>query len=169
MVKYVRRNSNLLVGINACYFVIQVPVHLAQRWSQHPVTVGKLNQCPEGAVPRSGHVVCHVDECCYVDSILVRIPVTQEIVSLVHVSVNSVASVEGRQQKGFVQVLSGSVNRCVEKLYLVVITHVNKFVMLVPVETVLVLGKGPVHVENQNLRCLVQKMCPPVVIAVTKF
>lgn len=40
-------------------------------------------------------------------------------------------------------------SRCVEKLYLVVITHVNKFVMLVPVETVLVLGKGPVHVENQ--------------------
>lgn len=40
-------------------------------------------------------------------------------------------------------------SRCVEKLYLVVITHVNEFVMLVPVETVLVLGKGSVHVENQ--------------------
>lgn len=35
------------------------------------------------------------------------------------------------------------------KLCLAVITLVNKFVMLVPVETVLVLGKGPVHVENQ--------------------
>lgn len=39
----------------------------------------------------------------------------QEIVSLVHVSVNSGASVEGRQQKGFVQVLSGSVNRYVHE------------------------------------------------------
>lgn len=35
------------------------------------------------------------------------------------------------------------------KLCLAVITLVNKFVMLVPVETVPVLGKGPVHVENQ--------------------
>lgn len=157
------------MGINVCSFVIQVPVHLAQRWSQHPVTVRKLNQCPEGAVPRSGHVICHVDECCCVDNTLVRIPVTQVIVSLVHVSVNSGASVGGRQQKGFVQVLSGSVSRCVEKLYLVVITHVNKFVMLVPVEAVLVLGRGPVHVGNQSLRCLVQKMCPPAVIAATKF
>lgn len=38
----------------------------------------------------------------------------QEIVSLVHESVNSGASVEDRQQKDFVQVLSGSVIRYVE-------------------------------------------------------
>lgn len=38
----------------------------------------------------------------------------QEIVSLVHESVNSGASVEGRQQKDFVQVRSGSVIRYVE-------------------------------------------------------
>lgn len=169
VVRYVRGSSNLLVVINACCFVIQDPVHLAQRWSQQPVTVRKLNQCPEGAVPRNGHVTCHVDERCCVDNTLVRIPVTQEIVSLVHESVNSGASVEDRQQKDFVQVLSGSVIRCVGNVCLVVITHVNKFVMLVPVETVLVLGKGPVHVKNQSLHCLVQKMCPPVAIVVTKF
>lgn len=40
-------------------------------------------------------------------------------------------------------------SRCVGKLCLAVITLVNKFVMLVPVETVPVLGKGPVRVENQ--------------------
>lgn len=39
--------------------------------------------------------------------------------------------------------------RCVGNVCHVAITHVNKFVMLVPVETVLVLGKGPVHVEKQ--------------------
>lgn len=39
---------------------------------------------------------------------------TQEIVSLVLESVNNGASVEGRQQKDFVQVLSGSVIRYVE-------------------------------------------------------
>lgn len=39
---------------------------------------------------------------------------TQEIVSLVLESVNNGASVEDRQQKGFVQVLSGSVIRYVE-------------------------------------------------------
>lgn len=38
----------------------------------------------------------------------------QEIVSLVHESVNNGASVEDRQQKDFVQVLSGSVIRYVE-------------------------------------------------------
>ncbi|KAJ7410460.1 hypothetical protein WISP_108097 [Willisornis vidua] len=115
VVRFVRGNSNLLVVINVCCFVIQ------------------------------------------------------EIVSLVHVSVNSGVSVEDRQQKDFVQVLSGNVIRCVGNVCHVVITHVNKFVMLVPVETVLVLGKGPVHVEKQSLHCLVQKMCPPVVIVVTKF
>lgn len=39
---------------------------------------------------------------------------TQEIVSLVLESVNNGASVEDRQQKDFVQVLSGSVIRYVE-------------------------------------------------------
>ncbi|KAK2513677.1 Nfxl1 [Columba guinea] len=60
-------------------------------------------------------------------------------------------------------------SRCVGNLCVVVITHVNKFVMLVSVETVLVPGKGPVHVESQSLHCLVQKMCPHVAIVVTKF
>ncbi|RLW09358.1 hypothetical protein DV515_00002822, partial [Chloebia gouldiae] len=144
-------------------------VHLAQRWSQQPVTVRKPEQCPEGAVPRSGLAACRVDEHCYVDSILVRIPVMQETVSLVHVSVNNGVSVGDRQQRDFVQALSGSVIRCVGNVCHVAITHVKKFVMLVPVETVLVLGKGPVHVEKQSLHCLVQKMCPLVVIVVTKF
>ncbi|KAF4790447.1 hypothetical protein TURU_141295 [Turdus rufiventris] len=58
---------------------------------------------------------------------------------------------------------------CVGNVCHVAITHVKKFVMLVPVETVLVLGKGPVRVEKQSLHCLVQKMCPPVVIVVIKF
>lgn len=169
VVRYVRGNSNLPVVINVCCFVIQDPVHLAQRWSQQPVTVRKPNQCPEGAVPRSGLAACRVDEHCCVGNMFVRIPVMQEIVSLVHVSVNSGVPVEGRQQRDFVQVLSGSVIRCVGSVCHVAITHVNKFVMLVPVETVLVLGKGPVHVEKQSLHCLVQKMCPHVVIVVTKF
>ncbi|RMC14123.1 hypothetical protein DUI87_09212 [Hirundo rustica rustica] len=101
-----------------------------------------------------------ISVCCFV---------IQEIVSLVHVSVNNGVSVGDRQRRDFVQVLSGSVIRCVGNVCHVAITHVNKFVMLVPVETVLVLGKGPVHVEKQSLHCLVQKMCPPVVIVVTKF
>lgn len=169
VVRYVRGNSNLPVVINVCCFVIQDPVHLAQRWSQQPVTVRKPNQCPEGAVPRSGLAACRVDEHCCVGNMFVRIPVMQEIVSLVHVSVNNGVPVEGRQQRDFVQVLSGSVIRCVGSVCHVAITHVNKFVMLVPVETVLVLGKGLVHVEKQSLHCLVQKMCPHVVIVVTKF
>jgi len=40
-------------------------------------------------------------------------------------------------------------SRCVGNLCLVVITRVSKSVMLVPAETVLVLGEGPAHVENQ--------------------
>lgn len=169
VVKYVRGNSNLPVVINVCCFVIQGHVHLAQRWSQRRVTVRRPKQCPDGAVPRSGLAACRAGEHCCVDNMFVRIPVMQEIVSLVHVSVNNSVSVGDRQQRGFVQALSGSVIRCVGSVCHVAITHVNKFVMLVPVETVLVLGKGPVHVEKQSLHCLVQKMCPPVVIVVTKF
>lgn len=40
----------------------------------------------------------------------------QEIVSLVHVSVNNGVSAEDRQQRDCVQVLSGSVIRCVEAI-----------------------------------------------------
>lgn len=50
-----------------------------------------------------------------------------------------------------------------------VITHVNKFVTLVPVENVLDLGKDPVHVGNQCCFCLVRKMYLLVEIVVTKF
>lgn len=42
----------------------------------------------------------------------------QEIVSLVHVSVNNGVSVGDRQQRDFVQVLSGSVIRYVEAILL---------------------------------------------------
>lgn len=42
----------------------------------------------------------------------------QEIVSLVHESVNNGVSVGDRQQRGFVQVLSGSVIRYVEAILL---------------------------------------------------
>lgn len=39
--------------------------------------------------------------------------------------------------------------RYVEEHCLAVITHVNKFAILVPVENVLELGNGPVHVKRQ--------------------
>lgn len=67
------------------------------------------------------------------------------------------------------QVHYGTVIKYVEKHCHVVITHVSKFAMLVLVENVLDLGKGSVHVRNQDFLCLVQKMYQLVETVVTKY
>lgn len=67
------------------------------------------------------------------------------------------------------QVQYGTVIKYVERHCHVVIIHVSKFVMLVLVERVLALGRGPVHVRNQSFHYPVQKMYQLVEIAVTKY
>lgn len=67
------------------------------------------------------------------------------------------------------RVQCGTVIKYVERHCHVVIIHVSKFVMLVLVESVLDLGRGPVHVRNQSFLCLVQKMYQLVETAVTKY
>lgn len=62
---------------------------------------------------------------------------TQEIVSLAHESVNSDASVEDEQERDFVQVLSGSVTRCVEAVLLSLFLILCKILLL----SVLRIGK----------------------------
>lgn len=96
MAKYVRENLNLLVAINVYSFVIQVHVLLVQRWSQLLVTVRKQNLFLGGAVPRNGHVSCHVGGSCYVDNINVKILVMQEVVSPVPESAGRNVSVANK-------------------------------------------------------------------------
>lgn len=67
------------------------------------------------------------------------------------------------------RVQCGTVIKYVERHCHVVIIHVSKFVMLVLVERVLALGRGPVHVRNQSFHCLVPKMYRLVETAVTKY
>lgn len=167
--KFVKPNLSHLVVTNACSCAIQDLVHLVQRWSPQLVSVRRRSLFHAGAVPKIGPVSSRVGECCCAGNTSVKILAIKETACHAPESASKNVFVEKRWLNDCVQVQPGSVMWFVEKRYLVGITPVSWFAMVVYVASVLVLEIACAHVEKQSTLCLVQKMCPLAVIAAIRF